>query len=145
MNHQYKFEDFQKHLVDLRGRPQSKANGDLEGAFFRDFGRAKNYFEEFYSFPESADKLSTFMVAAMHVDERLEDYDTELFGIRHDTGIWVSEALLRGVHWYFAGRPRSDWGSTDQAVVEIKSYAREWIANHPENEYGEQVVTSSGP
>jgi len=140
MNHPYRFEDFQKHLIDLRCRPQTKANGDSEGAFFRDFSRVKNYFDEFYTFPESVEKISTFMVAAMHIDESLDDYDTELFGIRHDTGIWVSEALLRGVHWYFAGRPRSKWGTTDDAIEQIKTYARDWIANHPENEDGEQGV-----
>lgn len=131
MTHPYKFEDFQRHLKDLRGRPQAKANGDSEGAFFRDFGRAKNYFDEFYSFPESVEKLSTFMVAAMHIDERLDDYDSELFGIRDDANLWVSEGLLRGVHWYFAERPRSEWGSTDQAVHEIKNWSRAWIAANP--------------
>ena len=132
---EYTFEDFRRHLTDLHGR-RMEDTGDDEGAFTRNILRAKRYFDEFYDEPEATRKHSTFFVAMSHVSLHSEDYDTELFGIRHDGGLLVSEALMRGLHWYFAVLPRSEWGSDEVALNRIKDWSRTWLDQHKKTKNG---------
>jgi len=131
----YTYDDFQTHFRDHIHRRFEKT-GEDEGAFVRNVLRLKRYFDEFYEEPHSIRNHGSFTLALTHISEFSEEYDSELFGIADNDGLWVSEGLLRAVHWYFAILPRSEWGSNDEALSRIKEWARNWIAENNKSEQG---------
>lgn len=125
----YPYKDFETHFRDHVNRRFENADGD-EGAFVRNVLKLKRYFDEFYEEPYSMRNHGTFVIALSHVAKHAADYDTGLLAISHDDGLMVSEGLIRALHWYFAERPRSEWGTDAEAFAQIKQWAEHWIAEN---------------
>lgn len=126
----YPYEHFDRHLAEMRHRRMESVVDDF-GAYFRNVKRLNGFFDEFYDQPESIRNQWSFEKAMEHLERHFDSYDTEPFGEVRDGELFLSEALQRAVHWYYAVLPREDWRHDDDSVGRIKSRALEWLSTHP--------------
>ena len=126
----YPFDDFVRHLAEVNNRRMENTEEDF-GAYFRNITRLKAFFDEFYDEPESIRNHGSFVMAMEHIGRFGDSYQHEIYGVMSDGYIEMSEALQRGLHWYFAVIPRSEWKADDDVVGRIKKWVAGWIAQHP--------------
>ncbi len=101
----------------------------------------REYFEEFYERDHAVRNVGRFMMILSHLAKHTDYYDSELFGVSSQGGVfYMSPGLLRAAHWYFTALPSTAWGSDEVAVVRIKDWARRWTA---ENSAGDEESTAA--
>jgi len=131
--------DFQRHFDSVMNRLMDRADS---GSSSLSMGMVEvmESFDAVFGEDEAARHFVSMGVALTHIWQFKHEYDTEIFGVAHNEGLFVSEGLKRALYWHFVVRARTEWGSNEQAIRDIKEWARDWTAKNNQANKAEDMT-----
>lgn len=99
-------------------------SGSDFGSFASGLLRFTSAFGEFHQGEKGVAHLRKFLIIMHHFQKHGSAYGLSPSGIVPCEDI--SEPILASVHWHYAVRPESEWGSADEDIPKIKEWASHW-------------------